>query len=104
MVLPSQPNAVPTFGAIEIGLLLGAAGVLLWSVDYVLNNDIVDRHPTAKTSHGHQSPGGSSTPLTRVTVTRAVPDDYWLLCDPAATQHLPFAGVVAVEICQHRNS
>jgi hypothetical protein len=32
MIFPSQPNAMRGFGAIEIGLVLGAAGVFLWTI------------------------------------------------------------------------
>jgi hypothetical protein len=40
MILPSQPNAVPAFGAIEVGLLLGAAGAFLWAVDFALSKSV----------------------------------------------------------------
>ena len=36
MILPSQPKATPAFGIIEAGLLLGAAGIALWAVDFAL--------------------------------------------------------------------
>ncbi|MGE5193994.1 MAG: quinol:cytochrome C oxidoreductase, partial [Deltaproteobacteria bacterium] len=59
MILPSQPNALPAFGVIEAGLLLGAAGAFLWAMDFALSDDVVDPQPTARTPRREGIAGGA---------------------------------------------